>query len=88
MTSCYYAIHLNLIPQKILYTTYYFCLEQLKMNPETIDLFVSGAINKGDSNHSILYKYIRNVSFYISKKEIKTSEQDQSHHNLLLKYFH
>lgn len=65
-----------------------FCLEQLKMNPETIDLFVSGAINKGDSNHSILYKYIRNVSFYISKKEIKTSEQDKSHHNMLLKQFH
>lgn len=65
-----------------------FCLEQLKMNPETIDLFVSGNINKGDSNHSILYKYVRNVSFCNSKKDIKISDKDKSHYNLLLKHFH
>ena len=65
-----------------------FCLEQLKMNPETIDLFVSGNINKGDSNHSILYKYVRNISFWNSKKDIKISDKDKSHYNLLLKHFH
>ena len=65
-----------------------FCLERLKMNPETIDLFVSGNINKGDSNHSILYKYVRNISFCNSKKDIKISDKDKSHYNLLLKHFH
>ena len=65
-----------------------FCLEQLKMNPETIDLFVSGNINKGDSNHSILYKYVRNISFCNSKKDIKISDKDKLHYNLLLKHFH
>ena len=65
-----------------------FCLEQLKMNPETIDLFVFGNINKGDSNHSILYKYVRNISFWNSKKDIKISDKDKSHYNLLLKHFH
>ena len=65
-----------------------FCLEQLKMNPETIDLFVSGNINKGDSYHSILYKYVRNISFCNSKKDIKISDKDKSHYNLLLKHFH
>ncbi len=64
-----------------------FCLEQLKFNPETIDLVVFGAIEKKDKNYSILYKYIRNISFIqLEEAENKIlSEENLEHQNLLLK---
>ncbi len=65
-----------------------FCLEQLKMNPETIDLFVSGTIEKEDPNYSILFKYVRNVSFFNSKVTFEKPGAGKSHHNILLKQFH
>lgn len=40
-----------------------FCLEQLKLNPETIPLFLCGNIEKGDPNYEILYTYIRTIKF-------------------------
>ena len=40
-----------------------FTLEQLQLNPETIQLVLLGLINKEDDIYSITYKYIRNVSF-------------------------
>lgn len=62
-----------------------FCLEQLKLNPDTIDLYVTGNIDKDDLNFSILYKYIRNVSFYNYKNDLIYTENDKSYKNLLLK---
>ncbi len=40
-----------------------FTLEQLQLNPETIQLTLLGTINKEDQLYKIAYKYIRNVSF-------------------------
>lgn len=65
-----------------------FCLEQLKMNPDTIDLFVSGTIEKDDPNYSMLFKYVRNVSFFNSKVTFEKPAAGKSHHNILLKQFH
>ena len=65
-----------------------FCLEQLKMNPESIDLFVSGTIEKDDPNYSMLFKYVRNVSFFNSKVTFEKPAAGKSHHNILLKQFH
>ncbi len=40
-----------------------FVYEQLSLNPETIELVLSGEIEKTDKEHSLLYTYIRNVKF-------------------------
>ncbi len=40
-----------------------FVLEQLKLNPENIDLILLGNIEKRSDLYQILYKYIRNISF-------------------------
>ena len=66
-----------------------FCLEQLRLNPDTIPLILSGTIEKEDSNYEILYAYIRNISFI----EDTTSNSNQSttevyHKNYLLKNVH
>lgn len=38
-------------------------LEQLLLNPETIDLYLMGEIDKGSQHYELLYKYIRNIEF-------------------------
>ena len=40
-----------------------FVYEQLNLNPETIELVLSGEIEKTAKEHSLLYTYIRNVKF-------------------------
>ena len=40
-----------------------FTAEQLKLNPETLDLVLIGNIKKDDDLYNIAYKYIRNISF-------------------------
>ncbi|MDD7885681.1 DUF3822 family protein [Flavivirga sp. 57AJ16] len=40
-----------------------FTVEQLKLNPETLNLVLIGTIHKEDDLYQIAYKYIRNVSF-------------------------
>ena len=40
-----------------------FVYEQLHLNPETIELVLSGGIEKTDKEHSLLYTYIRNIRF-------------------------
>jgi len=64
-----------------------FCLEQLKLNPDSVDVFLSGAILKNDSNYTVLYNYIRNISFYTIKDGISDTPNNQvpSHQQLLLK---
>ena len=46
-----------------------FCYEQLNLNPENIPVIISGRFN--ESIYNIIYKYIRNVSTYDSKIEMK-----------------
>jgi hypothetical protein len=40
-----------------------FTIEQLKLNPETINLIVLGTISEEDPIYKITYKYIRNIAF-------------------------
>ena len=40
-----------------------FALQQLKLNPETIDLTLMGEIEKNTPLFEVIYKYVRNVSF-------------------------
>ena len=64
-----------------------FCLEQLKLNPDTIDTVLSGTIEKDDDNYNILFNYVRNVSFLNYKEELNlsTSKNISAHKNILLK---
>jgi hypothetical protein len=66
-----------------------FCLEQLRLNPDTIPIILSGSIEKEDSNYVMLYTYIRNILFI----EDTTNNSAQSgtevyHKNYLLKNIH
>ena len=38
-------------------------IEQLKLNPESVELLLSGKIDKSDALYEIIYRYIRQVSF-------------------------
>ncbi len=38
-------------------------IEQLKLNPESVELLLSGKIDKSDAVYEIIYRYIRQVSF-------------------------
>ena len=40
-----------------------FVLEQLKLNPESVELVLTGEIDKSSKYYEILYKYIRNIEF-------------------------
>ena len=48
-----------------------FTFEQLKLNTETIQLYLYGEINNDDENYKILYEYIRNITFGKTPKKIK-----------------
>ena len=62
-----------------------FCLEQLKLNPDTIDLYIFGSIEKEEDTYKILYNYIRNITFYTFGDQLIPTEKESSHQNLLLK---
>ena len=63
-----------------------FCLEQLKLNPDTIPMVLCGAIDTNDSNYEILYTYIRNISFIENASFDNLQESSgASHKNYLLK---
>ncbi len=40
-----------------------FAIQQLNLNPETIEVVLTGEIQKNSAYYDILYKYIRNISF-------------------------
>ncbi|MDG1719055.1 MAG: DUF3822 family protein [Flavobacteriales bacterium] len=58
----------------ILYFTL-FCFEQLKMDPNKNELYLIGNIEKGDETHSLLYDYIRNISFARISKNLSFSKE-------------
>lgn len=62
-----------------------FTAEQLKYNPETLNLILLGNISKTDELYNIAYKYIRNVSF-IDQKNNYTFNDDNTnvHSNFIL----
>ena len=63
-----------------------FCMEQLKLNPNSVETFVCGRIIETDANFEILYKYIRNVAFLKEKDNLRTTVmKDSAHQHFLLK---
>jgi len=62
-----------------------FCLEQLNFNPDTVEVILLGTITEEDLNYTILYNYIRNISFYnFEEVNINTSNKSLSAHNQML----
>ncbi|WP_434036133.1 DUF3822 family protein [Formosa sp. 4Alg 33] len=57
-----------------------FTLEQLKLNPETIQLVFVGDILKNDALYNIAYKYVRDISFGKHKNNFTFSHQPQTQH--------
>jgi hypothetical protein len=63
-----------------------FCLEQLNLNPDSIETYLIGAIDKADALYEISYRYIRNISFYNANFEgISFAESALPHQHFLLK---
>lgn len=64
-----------------------FCLEQLKLNPDSIEFVITGSIEEKDEAYKILYTYIRNITFLntdtIGVKDLQEGNSIQP--NLLLK---
>ena len=58
----------------ILYFTL-FCFEQLNLDPNSIELYLFGNIERGDENYSLLYKYIRNLKFGRNCNTLSFSEE-------------
>ncbi|MGJ5640894.1 DUF3822 family protein [Formosa sp. S-31] len=57
-----------------------FTIEQLKLNPETIDLVFVGAILKHDDLYNMAYTYIRHVSFGKLNNNFTFKQQPQTQH--------
>jgi hypothetical protein len=58
-----------------------FTLEQLELNPETIDIILLGNISLDDAIYTIIYKYIRHVSFGTRFDNYEFEETPKSHHS-------
>ena len=52
-----------------------FCFEQLNLDPNSIELYLFGNIERGDENYSLLYKYIRNIKFGSNCNTLSFSEE-------------
>ena len=68
-----------------------FVYEQLHLNPEEVELVLSGEIEKTAREHSLLYNYIRHVKFAVLPDEFKYSykfDEVQPHRfwNLFMQY--
>lgn len=63
-----------------------FCLEQLKLNPDSIETYLIGDVEKTDDLYEISYRYIRDVSFYEANFDgISFTENALPHQHFLLK---
>jgi len=58
-------------------------IKQLKLNPETLNLFLSGEIGKEDAIYNLIYKYIRNISFIQKPDEIELPLEITPYHYYL-----
>jgi len=68
-----------------------FVCEQLKLNPESIELFLLGEVEKNSALYFIIYKYIRNVKFGTRSENFGyargfTDVPAHFHYNLLNQY--
>ncbi|MGB6269593.1 MAG: DUF3822 family protein, partial [Olleya sp.] len=58
-----------------------FTLEQLQLNPETIDLVFLGAIDEANELYKITYKYLRNVLFGNRMDTFAFAEKPATNHS-------
>jgi len=58
----YFNSYSCLSKEDMLYYTLY-TLEQLKLSPDTVQIFISGMLDAGSDSHRLLEQYIRMVSF-------------------------
>ena len=62
-----------------------FTLEQLELSTEETNISIMGAINEQSELYKILYTYIRNISFFNSKKPIFNNQTElDKHSNFIL----
>lgn len=66
-------------PEDFIYYTL-FCFEQLKLNPDTLSVFLCGDIEETDANYKMLYTYIRNLSFLKSESDIVIDGPSEAAH--------
>ncbi|WP_310992034.1 DUF3822 family protein [Aequorivita marina] len=72
-------------PEDFIYYTL-FCMEQLQLNPETLPVYLCGAIDKADENYKMAYTFIRNIEFATNKSTItKLTPGDKDHQHFILK---
>jgi len=72
-------------PEDFIYYTL-FCLEQLHLSPEKIEVILLGEIEKEDENFKIAYSYIRNLEFLNSDFSNKINlNSEKSHQHFILK---
>lgn len=65
-----------------------FTVEQLQLDTETVQLYLSGTVSKNDDLYAIAYKYIRHVLFN-DKETFNLADsiiQKQPHHNFIIKH--
>ena len=75
--------HFN-TPEDFIYYTL-FSMEQLKLNPETLSVFLCGDIEKNDPNYNTAYTYIRNLEFLkIKYSNSDTNESIEDHRYFIL----
>ncbi|WP_175445435.1 DUF3822 family protein [Ulvibacter litoralis] len=66
-------------PEDFIYYTL-FCLEQLKLNPDSLSVFICGEIDENDANYKMLYTYIRNISFLKTESDLVIDGASQTTH--------
>ena len=58
-----------------------FTVEQLKSDPETLQLYFSGQITEDSELYTIAYTYIRHIQFIDPKHTFKFAAQSKPNHN-------
>ena len=75
-------------PEDFIYYTL-FSMEQLKLNPETLSVFLCGDIEKNDPNYTTAYTYIRNLEFLKIEDSISEgNEQTVEHRHFIINNIH
>ena len=63
-----------------------FCMEQLKLDPETLPVLLCGDIGKDDDTYKMAYTYIRNIEFVgADMNTLKIDGQEEAHRFFTLK---
>ncbi len=63
-----------------------FCMEQLRLDPETLPVVICGEIDKEDENFKIAYTYIRHLDFAGEKLSKSLQIKDcKTHNHIVLK---